>query len=112
MSRAAGLRIDKWLWHARLAKTRSLAARLCAAGLVELGGHAVTKPNQAVRVGAQIALVQGRHRRRVEVLGLGTRRGPAAEAQALYRETAPPEALSRLPDDWEPLLADEGLSRS
>jgi len=103
---AASLRIDKWLWHARLAKTRSLAARQCAAGLVELGGRVVTKPNQTVRVGAQIALVQGRNRRRVEVLGLGTRRGPGAEAQALYRETAPPEPLSRIPDDWEPLLAD------
>lgn len=106
MSEAASLRLDKWLWHARLAKTRSLAARLCVAGLVELGGHVVTKPHQAVRVGARITLVQGRNRRRVEVLALGTRRGPAAEAQALYLETVPPEALSRIPDDWEPLLAD------
>jgi ribosome-associated heat shock protein Hsp15 len=106
VSEAASLRIDKWLWHARLAKTRSLAARLCAAGLVELGGRVVTRPHQAVRIGVQIALVQGRNRRRVEVLALGTRRGPATEAQGLYRETAPPEALSRIPDDWEPLLAD------
>jgi ribosome-associated heat shock protein Hsp15 len=107
VSEAATLRIDKWLWHARLAKTRSLAARLCAAGLVDLGGSLVTKPHQAVRVGAQIGVVQGRRRRRVEVLGLGIRRGPAAEAQTLYRDTAPPEALSRIPDDWEPLLADD-----
>lgn len=101
------LRIDKWLWHARLAKTRSLAARLCEAGLVELGDRVVTKPNQAVKIGARIAVVQGRQRRRVEVLGLGTRRGPATEAQTLYRDTAPPEPLSRIPDDWEPLLADD-----
>ena len=101
------LRIDKWLWHARLAKTRSLAARLCEAGLVELAGRLVTKPNQAVRVGAQVTVVQGCHRRQVEVLGLGTRRGPASEAQALYRDTAAPERLSRIPDDWVPLLADD-----
>ncbi len=101
------LRIDKWLWHARLAKTRSLAARLCEAGLVELAGRVVIKPNQAVRVGAQVTVVQGRQRRRVEVLGLGVRRGPAAEAQTLYRDTAPPEPLSRIPDDWEPLLVDD-----
>ena len=107
MSEAQTLRIDKWLWHARLAKTRSLAARLCALGAVELTGRVVTKPNQAVRIGAQITVVQGRHRRRVEVLGLGTRRGPAAEAQALYRELAPPELLARIPEDWEPLLADD-----
>jgi len=104
---SGSLRIDKWLWHARLAKTRSLAARLCEAGLVELAGRIVTKPNQAVRVGALLTVVQGRHRRRVAVLGLGTRRGPAAEAQLLYRDTAPPEPLSRIPDDWVPLLADD-----
>lgn len=103
----ATLRIDKWLWHARLAKTRSLAARLCAAGAVELAGRPVAKPNQAVRVGSQITVVQGRHRRRIEVLGLGTRRGPAAEAQALYRELAPPEPLARIPEDWVPLLVDD-----
>jgi len=102
----ATLRIDKWLWHARLAKTRSLAARLCALGAVELGGRPVVKPNQSVRIGSRIAVVQGRHRRRVEVLALGTRRGPASEAQTLYRELAPPEPLSRFPEDWEPLLAD------
>jgi ribosome-associated heat shock protein Hsp15 len=103
----ATLRIDKWLWHARLAKSRSLAARLCALGAVELMGRVVTKPNQAVRIGARIMVVQGRHRRRIEVLGLGVRRGPAAEAQLLYRDTAPPELLARIPEDWEPLLADD-----
>ncbi len=107
MSEATSLRIDKWLWHARLAKTRSLAARLCEGGLVELGGRVVTKPNQAVKIGVEITVVQGRHRRRVEVQGLGTRRGPASEAQTLYRETAPPEPLARIPDDWVPLLADD-----
>jgi ribosome-associated heat shock protein Hsp15 len=101
------LRIDKWLWRARLAKTRSLAARLCALGAVELMGRAVTKPNQAVRIGVQITVVQGRHRRRIEVLALGARRGPAMEAQLLYRDTAPPELLARIPENWEPLLADE-----
>lgn len=103
----ATLRLDKWLWHARLAKTRSLAARLCAAGAVELAGRPVVKPNQAVRIGSRITVVQGRHRRRVEVLGLGTRRGPAAEAQTLYRELAPPEPLARIPEDWVPLLAED-----
>jgi ribosome-associated heat shock protein Hsp15 len=103
----ATLRIDKWLWHARLAKTRSLAARLCAAGAVELAGRPVAQPNQAVRAGSLLTVIQGRHRRRIEVLSLGVRRGPAAEAQTLYRELAPPEPLARIPEDWVPLLAED-----
>jgi ribosome-associated heat shock protein Hsp15 len=108
------LRIDKWLWHARFAKSRSLAARLCEAGLVELAGRPVAKPNQAVRIGDEITVSHGRYRRRIAVLGLGERRGPAPEARLLYRELAPPEPLGRIPADWEPLLAlddeDESLS--
>ena len=104
---SGSLRIDKWLWHARLAKTRSLAARLCEAGLVELAGRIVTKPNQAVRVGALLTVVQGRHRRRVAVLGLGTRRGPAAEAQLLYRETAAPIRLTPVDPGWTALLTED-----
>ncbi|MFD2235527.1 RNA-binding S4 domain-containing protein [Phaeospirillum tilakii] len=83
-----GLRIDKWLWFARLCKTRSLAATLVAAGEITLNDHPVTRPAQPVRVGDRIDLPvgNGRHRRRVSVLALAERRGPAAEAQQLYCE--------------------------
>lgn len=103
----ASRRLDQWLWFARLAKSRSLAARLCNNGDVTLNGVAVTKANTTIRAGDLISLPQGPWRRTVEVLALGVRRGPAAEAGALFLETA---AIRRaeLRPAWEPLLADDG----
>jgi ribosome-associated heat shock protein Hsp15 len=103
----ATLRLDKFLWHARLCKTRSLAGRLCAAGAVELAGAVVLKPAQPVRVGDLLAISHGGWRRQIEILGLGERRGPAAEAQRLYREIAPPTRLSGVDPGWTALLAEE-----
>jgi ribosome-associated heat shock protein Hsp15 len=103
---ASTLRLDLWIWYARLAKTRSLAARLCAGGLVVLNGRVVAKPNQKVRPGDVVTLPQGRMRREVAVLALGARRGPAAEARALYAERRPPEPLAPVKPEWEPLLAE------
>ena len=87
-------RIDQWLWFARLAKTRSSAARLCAAGAVTVNGTPLRKSNQPVRVGDAIAAPQGNYRRTVRILALGSRRGPASEAQRLYREIAVPVRLA------------------
>lgn len=87
---SASLRIDKWLWFARFFKTRSLAASVAAAGGVLLNGHGVNKASAAVAVGDELVFPTGKRRRRVIVLGLGERRGPAAEARALYREETPP----------------------
>jgi ribosome-associated heat shock protein Hsp15 len=97
------VRLDQWLWFARFAKSRSLAARLCAAGAVTLNGGAVRKPNQAVRIGDVVVLAQGGWRRTVRVLALGARRGPAAEARTLYEEAAVAR-LPTAPPDWSPLL--------
>ena len=102
----AKTRLDQWLWFARLAKSRSLAARLCAAGAIALNGSMVTKPNQSVRVGDFMVVPQGGVRRTVQVLALGTRRGPAAEARALYRQTAATR-LRDVPPDWVPLLDED-----
>lgn len=100
----AKTRLDQWLWFARFAKSRSLAARLCAAGAVTLNGAAVTKPNRAVRVGDVVILPQGGWQRTVRVLALGVRRGPASEARLLYEEAAAALRLSVVPSDWVPLL--------
>ena len=86
----ATLRIDKWLWFARFFKTRSLAASAVAAGEVVLNDATVTKSSALVRVGDELVFPTGKRRRRVTVLALGERRGPAPEAQALYREEEPP----------------------
>ena len=103
----AKARLDQWLWFARFVKSRSLAARLCAAGAVAITGSLVKKPNQTVRLGDIVVIPCGGLRRTVRVLALGVRRGPATEARALYEEAA---AASRVPDaapDWVPLLDEE-----
>jgi ribosome-associated heat shock protein Hsp15 len=95
-------RLDLWLWYARFAKTRSLAARLCAAGAVTQN-CAVAEKAASVRVGDSISVPQGRLRRTVEVRGLGDRRGPPAEARTLYAEIAPAQPIAAQ-EIWEPLL--------
>jgi ribosome-associated heat shock protein Hsp15 len=88
---ATSLRVDKWLWAARLFKTRSLAAGACAGGKVDVNEEAA-KPAKPVRVGDSIKVTLPRGRRRlVKVRALDDRRSGAAEAQALYEDLTPPE---------------------
>ncbi len=101
---AATQRLDRWLWCARFAKSRSLAARLCTSERVILGGAVVQKAHQAVRVGDQLTLRLGRFERRIEVLALAHRRGPASEARALYAEVGQPAPIVERDDVWVPLL--------
>ena len=82
----AGVRLDKWLWAARFFKTRSLATEEIARGRVLANGQ-VAKASREVRAGDTLALRQGPLARTVVVLGVSATRGPAAVAQALYRET-------------------------
>lgn len=99
-------RLDQWLWFARFVKSRSLAARLCAAGDVAVNGLAVTKPNHPVKAGDIVVVTLRGWERTARVIALGERRGPAKEAHRLFEETA---SLRRPPPQWEPLLfADDG----
>jgi len=103
-----GLRLDKWLWFARFAKTRSLAAKLCSGGQVTVGGAAVAKPGHLVRVGDTVTIVHGRSLRRVTVLALGNRRGPPAEARLLYAEPEPPQVQRDLDREaWVRLIEND-----
>jgi len=86
------MRIDKWLWAARFFKTRSLAARACELGRVELHGQAA-KPARDVKVGEFVRVKNDSGEFHVEVLGLSEIRGPASVAQTLYRETDESKAL-------------------
>lgn len=79
-------RIDKWLWHARFFKTRSLAARVCREGRVRRNGAVVTKPSALVEPQDVLTFIQGERVRVVRILALAERRGPASEAQALYED--------------------------
>ena len=102
-------RLDQWLWFARFVKSRSLAARLCAAGAVAVNGFPVKKPNHILRIGDIVVLPQGGWQRTVRVSALGLRRGPAAEARLLYEEAATALRLADLAPVWVPLLGDGNL---
>ncbi len=91
----ANLRIDKWLWYARFFKSRSGAARLCAGGRVRVNSQPIAKAHHPVRVGDVLTFPQARTIRVVEIADLGARRGPAAEAQSLYKDLDPPVAEPR-----------------
>lgn len=84
---SAGLRIDRWLWCARLYKTRSLAAQAVTAGRVRVGEHRV-KPSRLLKRGEVLNLAQGGRDFELHVLALPARRGPATEARACYAESA------------------------
>ena len=83
-------RLDKWLWYARFCKTRSLATSICRHGDVRVNKVPVRKSNHAVRNGDVLTFAQGQRIRVIRIEGLGTRRGPAAEAQTLYEDISPP----------------------
>ena len=84
------LRLDKWLWHARFFKTRTLAAKHVTAGHVRVDGTRVSKAAFSVAADAVLTFHQERDIRVIRVIALGTRRGPAPEAQALYEDLSPP----------------------
>lgn len=88
------VRLDKWLWAARFFKTRALATEAVNGGRVHLNDQRA-KPSKDVRVGDEIVITRpGAAPMTIHVRGLSDRRGPAAEAQALYEET-PGSAESR-----------------
>lgn len=94
-------RLDKWLWYARFFKSRSLATRFCASGKLRLNEQVVRKAHRGLRVGDVLTFPRGPHIRVVRVVGLGTRRGPAPEAQALYDDLDPPKPRKK--DDPRPV---------
>ena len=88
-------RLDKWLWYARFFKSRSLATKFCASGKLRLNEKVVRKAHYGLHVGDVLTFPRGPHIRVVRVVGLGTRRGPAPEAQALYDDLDPPQARKK-----------------
>ena len=72
---ATSLRLDKWLWHARFARTRSLAAKLVSEARFRINGNPTEKAHHAVRPGDVLTFPLGPHIRVIKVLALGVRRG-------------------------------------
>ena len=79
-------RIDRWLWHARLVRTRGAAAALADAGYVRVNGARIDAPGRMVRAGDVITVALDRRVRVLKVTGFAERRGPAATATALYQD--------------------------
>ncbi|WP_229679269.1 RNA-binding S4 domain-containing protein [Dyella caseinilytica] len=83
---AGAVRADVWLWAARMYKTRSLAKQAIDGGKVDVNGGGC-KPAKTVHVGDTIRLTRSEERMELEILALSEQRGPASQAQLLYRET-------------------------
>lgn len=89
-------RIDKWLWFARMAKTRTLAAAIVSQGQVRLNKVKITKPAHEVGPGDILTLAIHDRVRVLKVVAVASRRGPASEAQTLYEDIAQPDASQNL----------------
>jgi len=82
-------RIDKWLWHARVVRTRSAAAALAASGYVRLNGARIDSASRPVKLGDVLTVALDRRVRILKVTGFSARRGPATAARDLYCDLAP-----------------------
>jgi ribosome-associated heat shock protein Hsp15 len=85
---AESLRLDKFLWFARIVKTRGLAQELAEGGRIRMAGRAVDRAHAPVRVGDVLSFAVRGQVRVLRVEALPARRGPPAEARALYTEIA------------------------
>ncbi|MGZ8415449.1 MAG: RNA-binding S4 domain-containing protein [Methyloceanibacter sp.] len=85
-----GQRLDKWLWCARLTKTRTGAARLIEAGKVRINGDRTLKASRLVQTGDVLTAAFIGRLSVVRVLGASERRGPASLARTLYEDLTPP----------------------
>lgn len=92
---AAKVRLDRWLWAARFYKTRSAAKAAIEGGKVHCGGQRA-KPSKEVGVGVELVISRGIVEQTVIIAAIGDRRGSAADAARLYRET--PESIAARED--------------
>jgi ribosome-associated heat shock protein Hsp15 len=83
---ADSLRLDRFLWFARIVKTRALAQQLAEEGRIRIGGRVVDRAHAPVRIGDVLSFAQRGAVRVLRVEALPTRRGPPAEARELYSE--------------------------
>jgi ribosome-associated heat shock protein Hsp15 len=94
-------RIDKWLFFARMAKSRSLAQAHIQDGHVRVNGERVVQPSHNVKVGDRVELSLQRRDLVLVVLQPGSRRGPFEEARLLYEDVSPPADEANRPTPFE-----------
>lgn len=107
-----GQRLDKWLWFARIAKTRTLASRLVENGKARVNKSRVSKASRTIRPGDVVTLAIHDQIKVLRIIAIGERRGPAAEARELYEDLSPPPVprphKTRLPS---PAAREKGSGR-
>lgn len=108
---AETLRIDKWLWQARFFKSRTLAAKHCNGGKVRLNDAPINKAHIVIKPGDILTFPQGNDIRVIKIIALGTRRGPAPEAQGLYEDLDPPSVKPKMARPAKPALREKGTGR-
>jgi ribosome-associated heat shock protein Hsp15 len=100
-------RVDKWLWFARLLKSRTLAQALAASGRIRVSragtdAQRITRASHLLRVGDVLTLPLGARVRVLRMCAPGVRRGPPAEARALYEDLSPAAPSVRAPEAAAP----------
>ena len=82
-------RLDKWLWYSRFFKTRTQATKFIQSGKLRINGDITNKPHRTATIGMVLTFPQINHVRVIKILEISQRRGPAAEAMALYEDLSP-----------------------
>ena len=103
-------RIDKWLWHARVVRTRTAAAALADSGHVRVNGQRIDAASRAVRPGDVVTVALDRAVRVLKVLGFAERRGDADAARVLAEDLTPAPA-PREPESSAPAVREPGAGR-
>lgn len=98
-------RIDKWLWHARFFRTRTLAAKTIESGHCRVNRQRISKSGYGVRAGDVLTFTQGDDVRVIEIAGLAEKRGSAPVAQQLYKDLDPPVRRPRVDLSTDPVRA-------
>lgn len=96
-ARETAVRLDRWLWAARMFRSRSLAAEACDGGKVAVNGNSA-KPHKLVRPADEVEITLPGGKRRLKLLALSERRGPASVARLLYDDLTPPKPPEPPPD--------------
>ncbi|QFT80240.1 Heat shock protein 15 [Roseovarius sp. THAF27] len=102
------IRLDKWLWHARFFKTRSLATKLVTGGHVRVNSQRVSKASSSVKPGDVLTFPKERDIRVIRIVAVGERRGPAPEARALYDDLDPPKPRDHATEPLNPRYEGKG----
>jgi ribosome-associated heat shock protein Hsp15 len=104
-------RIDKWLWHARVVRTRSAASALASSGHVRLNSQRIDAASRTVRAGDVVTVALDRTVRVLKVNGFAERRGSAEAARPLYEDLSPPRPAPEADPPGSPGMRDDGTGR-